>query len=74
MIESSLIAGEMMNVFEIAEYLFGPMRSSTEEENKLIRDMMRRNSKPFGVNLFEMDEVEMVDSEENDDDDQRLLP
>ena len=60
----------MMNVFEIAEYLFGPMRSSTDKENKLIRDMMDRDSKPIGVNVFEMDEVEMVDSMEkkNDDD------
>ena len=52
-----------MNIFDVAEYLFGPLRSSTEEENELIRDTMNRTSKLFGVNVFEMDEVGMVDSE-----------
>ena len=65
MIESSLIAGNMMNVFEVAEYLFGPMRSSTDEENKLIRDMMNRNSKPFGVNVFDTSNEEMVEEDNN---------
>ena len=52
-----------MNPFEVAEYLFGPMRSSTEEENELIREMLRRNSKPIGVNIFEtVDEDENLDS------------
>ena len=52
-----------MNIFDVAEYLFGPLRSGTEEENELIRDTMNRTSKFFGVNVFEMDEVGMVDSE-----------
>ena len=72
MIESSLIAGNMMNVFEVAEYLFGPMRSSTDEENKLIRDMMNRNSKPFGVNVFDTSNEEMVEEDNNAN--QGLLP
>ena len=56
-----------MNIFDAAKYLFGPMRSSTEEENELIREMFRRNSKPIGVNIFETSEVEMVDSEEEEE-------
>ena len=45
------------------------MRSSTKEENDLIREMLRRNSKPIGVNIFETNEVEMVDSEEEENED-----
>ena len=58
-----------MNIFDVAEYLFGPLRSGTEEENELIRDTMNRTSKLFGVNVFEMDEVEMVDSEREENED-----
>ena len=40
-----------MNIWEIAEYLFGPMRTSTDEELELERQMMQRlskNAEPFG--------------------------
>ena len=61
-----------MNIFDVAEYLFGPMRSSTEEENELIRDMMNRTSRPIGVNVFEMDDGEPEG--ESEDEDQGLSP
>ena len=58
-----------MNVFEIAEYLFGPMRSSTNEENKLVRDIMDRTSEPVGVNIFDMyendEDSRIVEDKEN---------
>ena len=45
-----------MNIWEIAEYLFGPMRTSTDEELELERQMMKRlteNAKSFGKNIFD---------------------
>ena len=56
---------DKMNVFDISEILFGPMRSSTGEEIELHRRMMKRNSKPYGKNLLD-DEV--VDTKEVDED------
>lgn len=45
------------------------MGSSTNKKLKLEREMIRRNSKPIGLNIFELDKIEMVDSKEKDDDD-----
>ena len=42
-----------MNVFEAVEYMFGPMRSSTDEENKLKREILCKNSRPIGYNVFD---------------------
>ena len=53
-----------LNVFEIAEELFGPMRSSTDEELELERRMIERNSKSVGINIF--------DKEFPDDDQDKL--
>ena len=54
-----------LNVFEIAEELFGPMRSSTDEELELEREMIERNSKPVGINTFDLFDKELP----NDDQD-----
>lgn len=63
-----------MNIFEIAEYLFGPMRSSTEEEIKLEHEMIMRDSKPVGINVFDMiEQGKLVDGKEIEDEDQGLL-
>ena len=53
-----------MNVWEIAEYLFGPMRTSTDEELELERQMMQRlteNAEPFGKNIFDDDFQDLSD-------------
>lgn len=55
---------DKLNIFEIAEELFGPMRSSTDEELELERRMIERNSKPVGVNVFDLFDEELIDNDQ----------
>lgn len=57
---------DKMNVFDISEILFGPMRSSTDEEIELHRRMMKRNSKPYGKNLLDDEVVDIKEVEDAD--------
>ena len=50
-----------INIVDIAEELFGPMRSSTKHENELISDLLMGDSDPIGLNVFEMDEIDYED-------------
>ena len=56
---------DKMNVFDISEILFGPMRSSTDEEIELHRRMMKRNSKPYGKNLLDDGTVDIKEVDED---------
>ena len=63
-----------MDILAVAEYLFGPMRSSTDEEIELYKKMIERNSKPIGINVFDMiEQGKLVDSKKYEDEDQGLL-
>ena len=59
-----VISSGKMNIFEVAEYLFGPMRSSTDRELELEREMLERGSKLVGMNVFDLFEDESDDEQD----------
>lgn len=51
-----------MNIYELAQELFGEMRDLTEEERKSYNEYLKSISEPTGINFWDLLENEQNDS------------